>query len=81
MIFRFRGMTMSYDEVLVALENIIIDKVDTVPTARNRKVDTSAPIDIGMSAKDDGEHLREEGDNRIVDLALQAVYKGTGTRQ
>ena len=36
---RFRGTTMSYSELLVALENIIIDKVATVPT-----VDTSAPI-------------------------------------
>ena len=25
-----------------------------------------------------GESLREEGDQRIVDLALQAVFKGTG---
>ena len=31
---------MSYSELLVALENIIIDKVATVPTARNRKIDT-----------------------------------------
>ena len=30
-----------------------------------------------MAAEDDGESLREEGDQRNVDLALQAVYKGT----
>ena len=59
--FRFRGMTMSYDEHLIALENII-DNVATVLTARNRKVDTSAPMKIGMSAKDDGElHERNCG--------------------
>ena len=69
---------MSYSELLVALENIIIDKVATVPTARNKKVDASAPMEIGMAAKDDGESAREEGYQRIVDLALQAVCKGTG---
>ena len=31
---------------------------------------------IGMSVKDDGEILREIVDQRIVDHALQAVYKG-----
>ena len=31
---RFRGTTMSYSELLVALENLIIDKVATVPTAQ-----------------------------------------------
>ena len=30
--FRFRGTTMSYDEFLITLENIIIDKVAAVPT-------------------------------------------------
>ena len=72
--FRFRGTTMSYDELLIALEDIIIDKVATVLTGRL----TSAPMEIGMSAKDDGENLREIGDQGIVDLALQAVYKGIG---
>ena len=76
--FRFRGTTISYDELLIALENIIIDKVATVPTARNRKIDTSAPLETGMAVKDDGETLREEVDQRIVDLGLQAVHKGAG---
>ena len=31
--FRFRGTTMSYDELLIALESIIIDQVATVPSA------------------------------------------------
>ena len=59
------------------MENIN-DEVATVPTARKRKIDVSAPMEIGTAAKDDGELLREEGDQRIVDLALRAVYKGTG---
>ena len=74
---RFRGTTMSYSELLVALENIVIDKVATVLAARNRWIDTSVPMEIGMAAKDNGERMRG-GDQRIVDLALQAVYKGTG---
>ena len=44
--YRFRGTTISYSELFVALENIIIDKAATVPTARNRKTDTSAPMEI-----------------------------------
>ena len=76
--FRFRGTTMSYSELIVALENIIIDNVAMVPTARGRKHDTSAPMEIGMAAKEDGENASQEGDERIVDLALQAVYKGIG---
>ena len=31
-----------------------------------------------MAAKDDGESVREEGDQRIVDIALQAVNKRIG---
>ena len=74
---RFRGTTMSYSELIVALENIIVDKVATVPTARSRKHDTSAPMKIGVAAKEDGENASQEGDQRIINLALQAVYKGT----
>ena len=75
--FRFKGMTMSYSEFLVALENIIIDKVATLPTVRSRRAHTSAPMEIGMAAKDDGESVREEEDDIIVDLALLALNKGT----
>ena len=31
-----------------------------------------------MATKEDGENASQEGDQRIVNLALQAVYKGTG---
>ena len=75
--FRFRGTTVSYSELLVALENIIIDKVATVHTAR-KKSETSASMEIGMATKKDSDCSREEGDQRIVDSALQAVYKETG---
>ena len=52
--YRFRGTTMSYSELIVALENIIIDKVATVPAARIKKNDTSAPMEIGMALREDG---------------------------
>ena len=72
---------MPYGELIIALENIIIDKVSSVPTARSRKHDTSAPMEIGMATKEDGENASQEGDQRIVDLALQAAYKGDWQRQ
>ena len=68
---------MSYSEILLALEHIIVDKVSTVPSSKSRSFDTSAPMEIGMAAKEDGESVSQEGDQRIMDLALQAVYKGT----
>ena len=30
-------------------ENIIVDKVSTVPSSKNRRNDTSAPIENGMA--------------------------------
>ena len=74
--YRFRGTTMSYSEHIVALENIIIDKVAMVPTAKGKRHDTSAPMEIGMATKEDSENASQEGDRRILDLALQAVNKG-----
>ena len=38
--YRFRGTTMSYSEIIIALENIIIDKVAMVPTAKGKRHDT-----------------------------------------
>ena len=68
---------MTYSEIIIALEDIIVDKVSTVPSSKNKRNDTSAPMEIGMAVKEDGEGASQEGDQRIVDLALQAVYKGT----
>ena len=57
----------------------LFDKVVTVPTASIKKHDTSAPMEIGMAAKEDGENACQEGDQRIMDIALcRLVYKGTG---
>ena len=35
-------------------------------------------MQTGMAVKDDGESSREEGNQRIMDIALKAVYEGTG---
>ena len=59
---------MSYSELIVTLENIIIDKVATVPAVRSKKQGTSAPMEIGMAAREDGESASQEGDQRIIDL-------------
>ena len=40
---------MSHEELLMALENIIIDKVTTHSVFKVRKIDTSAPLEIGMA--------------------------------
>ena len=75
---RFRGTTMSYSELIVALENIIVDKVSTVPTARSRKHDTSAPMGIEWQRKK-MVRMRAKRETKVwVDLAPQAVYKGAG---
>ena len=60
------------------MENIIVDKVSTIPSSKSRRNDTSALMEFGMAAEGDGESVSQEGDQRIMDTALQAVYKGTG---
>ena len=67
--YRFRGTT------LPALENIIIDKVTTHLAPK-----VSAPMEIGMAAGADGEETFEDGNGKTSELAVQAVYKGTGAK-
>ena len=59
--YRYRGTTMSYSEVIIALENVIVDKEVTVPPSKNRRNLTSAPMEIGMAAREDGESASQEG--------------------
>ena len=59
--YRFRGTTLSFEELLIALENIIIDKVTTHSAPKVKKNDTSAPREIGMAAEADGGETFEEG--------------------
>ena len=68
------------EELLIALDNIIIDKVTTRSASKVKKIDTSAPQDIGMAAGTDGEKAFEEGYGKASELAVQAAYKGTGAK-
>ena len=62
--YRFRGTTLPYEELLIALENIIIHKVTTHPAPTMNKIDTSAPMEIGKAAGTDGEETFEEGNGK-----------------
>ena len=73
--YRFTETTVSYSEITIALENIIVDKVSTVPSSKNRRNDTSAPMEIGMAAKEDGESASQEGDQRIMENGDSAKVK------
>ena len=71
---------MPYEELLIALENITIDKVTRHSVSKVRKMDTSALLEIGVAAGTDGEEAFEEGCGKTFELAVQAVYKGTGAK-
>ena len=77
--YRFHGTTLPHEELLIALESIIIDKVTTLSVSKVKKIDTSAPMEIGMAVGIDGEEAFEEWYGKTAELAVQAVYKGTGT--
>ena len=74
---RFRGTTKSYDELITAVEITILDQVMPTPILKPRKTDT-APIDIGIAAKDDMSEAKSDEDQGITDTAAQAVQKGAG---
>ena len=78
---RFRGTTMSHSELIIALENIIVDKVSTIPSSKSRKNDTSAPMEIGMAAKEDGESVSQEGDQRIMDFCVAGCLQRSRQRK
>ena len=52
------------------------DKVTTHSASTVKKIDTSAPIEIGMAAGTDGEDASEDGYGKASELAVQAGYKG-----
>ena len=78
--YRFRGTTLPYEELLSALENILIDKVTTHSASEVKKIDTSAPMETGMAARSGGEEAFEEGYGKPSEFTVQAVYKGTGAK-
>ena len=75
--YRFRGTTLPHEELLIALENIVIDKVTTHSTSKVKKIDTSAPMEIGMAAGTEGEETFEEGYRKTSE---RAVHEGTGAK-
>ena len=76
---RFRCTTMTYDELLAAQENII-DKVTTVATGKQKKSDKSAPMHVGMDAKDDRDGAKVEGEQRMADIAAQEMCQAAGLK-
>ena len=78
--YRFRGTTLPYEELLITLESIIIDKV-TTHSPKVKKIDTSAPMDIGMAAGADGKEAFEEGWNlQCKQCTREAKVDGTEER-
>ena len=69
--FRFRGTTLKYQDFLISLETIVVDKISPV----GNQTGEGRHMGVGMAAKDDSEGSGE--DQRIIDLALQAACKGT----
>ena len=66
--YRFRRTSLPHEELRIVLENIIIDKVTTHPASKVKKLDTSAPMEIGMAAGADGEETFEEGFGKHLNL-------------
>ena len=48
---RFRGTTLPHEELLIALGTVITDKNTTHSVSKVKKIDTSAPMEIGMARK------------------------------
>ena len=73
---RFRGTTLNYEELLIALENImvIIDKVPTDPTTRQKNVDHRI-LDIALQST--GELGRvQAGKFRSAQVARMQISEG-----
>ena len=76
--YRFRGTTMSNSGRLHRTWEPRHRQGCDSPDRQKRESWHEYSYGEGMAAKDDCESAREVGDQRIVDLALRAVYKGTG---
>ena len=79
--YRLHGTTLPQEELVLALENIIIGKVTTHSASKVKTIQTNAQVEIGVAAATDGEEAFEEGDGKTSELAVQAVYKGTGAKR
>ena len=74
---RFRATKVKYEELLIALENII-DSVSTAPTTRQKKVDTSGPMEIEKATKETSESYRG---TRLAKGGNDADHGGEGSWQ
>ena len=75
---RFRETMMSYSELLIAVKTSSLTRKRQSRQRETGRLTRVFRWKHGMAEKDGGESAREEGDQRIVDFALQAGYKGTG---
>ena len=73
--YRLHGTTLPYEEILIALENII-DKVTTQSEPKVKKIDSSVTREIGMAAGTDGEEAFEEGYGKASGLAAPSSVQG-----
>ena len=76
---------MTYDALITALENIVLDNVMTAPIvnsrmpgSKNRNPDRSRLVFIGIAAKDDHDETKSGEGQRIADIAARTVYTGAG---
>ena len=67
----FRGTTMSYSEIIIALENIFVDKVSTIPSNKSRRNDTSARIGSKRRWRKREPRRRSENNGSCVASCLQ----------
>ena len=58
--YRFRGTTMSYSEIHCTGEHNVLTRCRQSRKSKSRRNDTSAPMEIGMAAKEDGESVSQE---------------------
>ena len=69
---RFRGTTVTYDALIIALENMILDESHDHAKLEPMTPDTSSPMDIRVAAKDESDETRDDKEQRIADVAGQA---------
>ena len=75
--YRFRGTTLPYEELLIALENMITDKVTIHSVSKLKKIDTNAPMEIGVAA---GTDRSKKGTEKHLNLQCRQCFKGTGAK-
>ena len=74
--YRFQGTTLTYDEMIFALENVTLDKLTTTPVANPRKIDTNGSMDMGMAAEGGVSEAKSEEKQRVTGVTLPSnVHK------